>query len=330
MRRRRLVSSIALISCLAPLVACEDALSVERRTPAEWVAALQASGGDARASAVYELGRVGVADPRVVTLVARLLTDHDPGVRREAVAALVAVGRASARGAHVVRDAVVPRLRDREDSAARVAAANVLGGLGRAARGLAADLALASVDPSATVRGAAVAALGVVGDTLQRGTLVRALAVDPSPEVRAAAVQALATLSPANAGVVRAVRGALRDPSADVREEAVWAVAQVTPCTPAIVDDLVNAMGDRAGAVRGAAVQALGGACAHAVTSLAPLQAALFDSTTAVRTRAVAALERLTQQRLGSRTALTPPSNPADSGPSRQFQRRAPGPRGTR
>ena len=159
------------------------------------------------------------------------------------------------------------------DAAARAAAAEDLGQLGRrAAAGL---LLRALADPKPTVRAAAAAALGAVGDSSAAEALAECLK-DPSPMVRAASAGALgaiggrestglvATSQPADgaggppaSARSGAIAALLKDPDASVRREAAKALGLLRDANA--VDPLGRAAtGDSDIQTRTAAAAALG------------------------------------------------------------------------
>ncbi len=56
---------------------------------AHWLQALQASNPQMRRNAIIKLGNVGAADPAALPAVVAALKDPDPGVRREAILAVL-------------------------------------------------------------------------------------------------------------------------------------------------------------------------------------------------------------------------------------------------
>jgi HEAT repeat protein len=137
------------------------------------------------------------------------------------------------------------------------------------------------VDPDASVRAAAVAALAALDPAAQL-TLRRILA-DPHPAVRRAAAEAATTLG------VDSVSVLLRDRAVEVRVAALEALSRHP--RHELMRELIAAAADLSWHARHAAVDALGASSRR--EAAAPLVCALLDPQPLVRGRALLALERL-------------------------------------
>jgi HEAT repeat protein len=89
------VSMRALLWAALAFLACGCAKSpplAGGKPVSHWVEALHGRDAKARKKAVAKLGNVGPADPAVLPALRAALRDGDPGVRREAVLALLKYG----------------------------------------------------------------------------------------------------------------------------------------------------------------------------------------------------------------------------------------------
>jgi HEAT repeat protein len=93
-----------------------------------WVEALRGPDAKARKKAVAKLGNVGAADAAVLPALTAALRDRDPGVRREAILALLKCGPGAREAAGPL---AVLRQRDR-DPQVRAYAAKALAKIGAA------------------------------------------------------------------------------------------------------------------------------------------------------------------------------------------------------
>ena len=247
-------------------------------------------------------------DPRIVASLVKALRDPDPGVRKEAAAAL---GRLRAKSA-------VPGLigaLDDEYASVRASAASSLGRLkdlssvepligalsdtSHAVRkqALSALSNLRDVraipgfiralrDESADLRTRAANALGRIRDGQSVAPLIEVLS-DTSAAVRRAAISALANLRDPQA--IPALGRLLRDESARVRLSAVRALAKFRDRRT--VEPLIEALADSSASVRKAAASTLG--TLQDPRAVEPLIAALEDENAEVRATAVRALSKI-------------------------------------
>jgi HEAT repeat protein len=262
-RERGTIPTLLIFFAVAALVGLPlvTELGSRRSGEAEWLAGFQDVQPDARAIAAFEAARGEPAGPSVLRELARLLADSSDDVRREAVAALIRIGRRSDESATTVTALTDSVLFDTRDASVRLEAMQVLGALGP--RGVTASL-----------------------------TLSRALD-DPMPELRAAAVSALGRIRVSNPAIVNRVTVMLRDSAADVRAASLEAIAQLRDDEEGIMLLADAALHDSSAFVRLAAVYALSGSAAPRGLVATTLTAAQRDPSSEVRDAADRALRRL-------------------------------------
>ena len=112
MRRTALVLLVAAAGCGGP----SPATSAGGKPVGHWVEAARGPDPKSRRHAVAKLGNVGAADPAALPAVAGALRDADPGVRCEAILALVKFGPAAREAgpavAELARRDPDPKVRD--------------------------------------------------------------------------------------------------------------------------------------------------------------------------------------------------------------------------
>jgi HEAT repeat protein len=121
--------------------------------------------------------------------------------------------------------------------AERVAAVNVLWGMGERGRAAVPDLVVAMADPDPALRAASAMALENMGAVAEPAVPALAKALgDRVPSVRQAAVKALGAIGPAARAALPALTRALRRGSWPEAEEAVRRIRGLQPGTPIELD----------------------------------------------------------------------------------------------
>jgi HEAT repeat protein len=247
-----------------------------------------------RLQAAEELGRLGAQAAVAVPVLTRtLLTDSDASIRKQSATSLARVVSKLKDGSTTALAAagLVGALKDK-DPAVREAAAKGLGQIGPDPKAVVPALLEATRDVNEWVRGAAVAALGLIQkdagvDRMDvRRAIVTAMndasfhvremgiyafwaTAEKSPELsiallnhddvrtRRSVVTALVRSSPLAASVVPELTAALTDEDAAVRAGAACALGNIWPPPQPAATALVRALSDPDGSVRDAAAKAL-------------------------------------------------------------------------
>lgn len=198
------------------------------------------------------------------------------------------------------RNAVPLLVRSLDDSVAdvRVAAAQMLGGLGASARDAVGQLTTLLNDPVTACRQAAVNALGAIGPEAAVATesLTKAVASDHR-KVRAAACRTLGAIRRPDGNVLNALVGAMNDKDAAVRSQAARSLGGLRVGQPEIVRALAEALSDDSAEVRSRAVSAISAIPEAINESIASVVAAVADPVAEVRREVVAALGNVSRSR---------------------------------
>jgi outer membrane protein assembly factor BamB/HEAT repeat protein len=197
------------------------------------------------------LRRIG---PQAIPLLADMLRDKRPSIRRQAIDVLIDLAPDTA----LIQSALRGGLRD-EDSIVAGDAARALGALGERAR------------PSVS-------------------SLIKTLG-HRDPYVRVYAAEALASIGPAAASATKELSRALGDSIPGVRWAACEALAAMGPAAAPAVPQLIEALKDQFRYVRICAAGALGSIGPEAAAALEPLRTAANDS--AIEGEAEWALSRI-------------------------------------
>lgn len=291
----RLVSTIVVVSSLAPPAAFGQDSYAQSRPLAEWIADLEDGPSEGRVTAAEAIAQLailhgGSAAARAVAPLGRNLTDASPIVRASAAAGLEQIGQ-PARAAV----ATLVALLDRDtDAAVRRRAALALARVDPTSTSvvMAASRALQR-DPDAGVRQAAAVALVASRRAAApaRDTLVRAIA-DGDAGVRLYAAAALVRVEGPRRGVPIMVEG-LQHPDPVWRAEAAGMLGEVAVSERDVLPALARALEDDDPGVRVAAADAFGHVGPPARSFVAALGARLRDPDEAVRERVAAALQRI-------------------------------------
>jgi HEAT repeat protein len=245
---------------------------------ARLLAELKAGGAARRSAALAELAK-GAATPAVLAAVALTLGDNEPQVRRDAVAALLALRRDLAS----VREQLMAIVAVRDTytitgmahfgipPAIRIDASRLVNALHsdqsqarawavrescrqQATDHVVAILALAT-DLDADVRAAVAGSVGTLGWTDAIRSAVERAMQDSEPTVRRAAAATLGGHD--EAATVAALRGAIQDPDDAVRVAVIHSLGRCGKAAAAAASDLTASLRDRHAAVRAAALEAL-------------------------------------------------------------------------
>lgn len=179
----------------------------------------QSANAELRLSALAALARL--KDRRAMPALIRMLDDADPQVRLKSIAALGQKGNVS------VLDRLERVLTKERDVSQRAAAARAIG---RIASSGSIPALQDAMDDEALVRCQAVIALGEIGGSRSRLTLIERLK-DSAPEVRYNAVRALSSMK--DAGCVSALRRIIEDPDKMVRRAVHKTLTEFGTSVPA-------------------------------------------------------------------------------------------------
>lgn len=271
-RRQAVTRALHAVLWAAIVAGCTYDPGHGGRSSGHWAAQLATdTTADARADAAVALGRVLELQPDQPVAVAaliRALADTSDPVRASAARALTGAARAGRR-IRAMLPGAVPKLAallaDSAHPSVRADAAGVLGALGTTAGpdGIRA-LAAALRDPSASVRGAALAGVAAVGPPMRASApdidtvLARLSAQDSYAGNRRAAVAAIGALGVPAAAAIPALAAATTDPDAGVRAAAVTTLGGLDAATASAARRaLTRALADRDSLVRQEAAHAL-------------------------------------------------------------------------
>ncbi len=261
---------------------------------AEWL-----SRGDVarRIQAAVELGGLEAESSVALSaLVCALYFDSADPVRKQSAVSLARVGAKLNDGFSTVIAvrALIDALKDKAP-AVRAAAADGLGRIGPEPDASVPDLLLAAADEDEWVRGAAVAALGLiqkkagVDRTEVRPAIVAAMN-DASLHVREMGIYAFWATAENSPELSIAL---LEDGDVNTRRSAVTALARSSPLAGKVVTELTAALTDKDAAVRAGAARALGNLWPPPVSAVAPLARMIHDQDEMVREAAADALSAI-------------------------------------
>ncbi|MCB9548503.1 MAG: HEAT repeat domain-containing protein [Myxococcales bacterium] len=263
--------------------AAAEALTAHGRFAAEAHEALrvrlrQDEAPEVRAHAARALGRLGSTAPPILEALATASQEPQSSVRREAREALGLLGP----GAAAALPALRAGLADREDEAARAAAAWALGRLGPKAQPAVPELVQAALNDHALVADEAILALARIGDVPAIGE------VCANYYGRGPMLEALALRDRPLAEPPEPVLAALADTAPDRRYAAMRVLAPMAH--PAALATFIARLGDSDGRSRVLAAQALGRYGASAERAIPALVGLLDDAAGGVAEAAAAAL----------------------------------------
>jgi HEAT repeat protein len=252
-------------------------------------------GDDARRiQAAVELGRLDAGSTVALNSLARALrVDHAVAVRKQSASSLArVVGQLDDRPTTVTAAGVLVEALQDQAPAVRAAAADALGQISPEPEAVVPALVRAGGDGDEWVRGAAVAALGLVQkkagvDRMDvRPTLIAAMS-DASFHVRELGIYAFWATAEKSLDLSIAL---LRDGDVGTRRSAVTALARCSPLASEVVPQLTEALTDEDARVRRGAAKALGNIWPPPRAAVPPLMRALRDQDGGVREAAAEAL----------------------------------------
>ena len=270
-------------------------------------------GDDARRiQAAVELGGLEAESTVALSaLVRALLFDSAVPVRKQSAVSLARVVGKLNDGPTTVTaaGALIEALKDKAP-AVRAAAADGLGRIGPEPEAVIPALLRAAGDGDEWVRGAAVAALGLIQkkagvDRMEvRPTIVAAMG-DASFHVRELGIYAFWATAEKSPDLSIAL---LRDGDVRTRRSAVTALARSSPLASEVVPELTAALTDEDAAVRAGAARALGNIWPPPRSALLPLMRTLRDQDGIVREAAAEALSAINDG-AGAADPLVPGGN---------------------
>ena len=247
-----------------------------------------------RLFAAEELGRLGPDAAVAVPALARaLLTDSAASIRKRSAGSLARVASKQNDGptTAAAAAALVGALMDK-DPAVREAAAKGLGQIRPDPKAVVPALLEATREENVWVRGAAVAALGLIQRDagIDRGDVRRAIVAalnDASFHVREMGIYAFWATAEKSPGLSIAL---LKDDDVRTRRSVVRALVRDSPLAAAVVPELTAALTDEDAAVRAGAVRALGNVWPPPRPAVPALVRALSDPDGSVREAAARVL----------------------------------------
>jgi HEAT repeat protein len=220
-----------------------------------FIEAFKVGTADVRVTVANVLGRLVVADEKAIDTLANALGDAglEVKVRQAAADSLGGIGRANDK----VIDALVSSLSSSMDRV-RIAAADGLGQLGNADDRVIEALTEALKDGQPLVRSTAVRSLGRLAKADENviATITKAL-VDPYREVRKAAAEGLGRLGEANDRTIAALSKTLSDADDGVRIAASEALGRIAKTDGSVILTLMKALKHKDSRTRYAAAHAM-------------------------------------------------------------------------
>ena len=296
-RKRFGIKAIIAFICLCALLCWAVRFSQDNRPSSLYVDWLRNADDSRRLQAAGELGNLGAERAVAVPALARaMLTDTAAPIRKQSALSLAIVTDKLNDGpttAAVVK-AFVRALND-TDPSVREAAAKGIGQLGAAPEKAVPALLEAARDANEWVRGAAIAALGLVqkNAAVDRVDVRRAIVTamnDPSVHVREMSLYAYWATAEKSPELSRAL---LKDNDVLNRRSAVTALRRNSPLAALVAPELTAALTDQDATVRAGPHAALGGVYPPQAPTVPALTRALGDQDKIVRDAAAKALREI-------------------------------------